>query len=366
MKPSPHPLQDKRLSALHSFEILDTDPEKDFDDIVKLASAICGTPISMISLVDADRQWFKARVGVDMTETPLETSICAHAILEAEFLEIADTTQDPRIADNTLVTIDQGVRFYAGAALKTADNLPIGTLCVLDYQPKELSPLQRDTLKVLARQVMTQLEMRKALHTAHLLRQEVDHRMKNSLQSLSALIRIQSRALTSPEAKDALASIKSRLDAVATLHELLYKTEADANVDLGKYVQTICEHLSDIAPSGVTITATPLHVTVSTKQAVAVGTLVNEFIANSLKHAFPDHSEGTVKVSLSLAERGMVRVICSDNGVGFAKGKRLRSGGLGLKIAEVACMELPAKLVFKRPAKGVSIQFDFQPEERRA
>ncbi|MEO8241614.1 MAG: histidine kinase dimerization/phosphoacceptor domain -containing protein [bacterium] len=290
MKPSPHPLQVQRLNALHSFEILDTDNEKDFDDIVKLASAICGTPISVISLVDADRQWFKAEVGLGLRETPIELSICAHAILDAEFMEIKDTTQDDRVADNPLVAVDKGLRFYAAAALTTEDDLPIGTLCVLDYEPKELTPLQRDTLKVLARQVMTQLEMRKALHTANLLRQEVDHRMKNSLQSLSALIRVQSRSLTTPEAKTALASIKSRLDAVATLHELLYKTEAGANVDLGKYIQTICDHLSNITASGVTITARTLSVSVSTKQAVAVGTLINEFIANSLKHAFPDQT----------------------------------------------------------------------------
>lgn len=362
----PQALHEKRLKALHSYEILDTDPEKDFDDIVKLASAICGTPISVISLVEQDRQWFKAEVGLGLRETPIAVPGAAQAILDAEFVEIPDITQDQRAADNPLLPDATGLRFYAAAVLKTDDDLPIGTLMVMDYEPKELSPLQRDTLKVLARQVMTQLEMRKALHAANLLRQEVDHRVKNSLQSLSALLRIQSRTLTSPEAKHALATIKSRLDAVSTLHELLYKTEADANVDLGKYVQSICSHLSDLAPAEVTITATPITVAVSTKQAVAVGTLINEFIANSLKHAFPGQAAGVVQVTLTQPDRGTIRVVCSDNGVGFAKGKRKKSGGLGLRIAEVACRELPAKLIFKRPTKGVSIQFDFEPQIRRA
>jgi hypothetical protein len=161
MKPLPHPAESKRLETLNAFEILDTDAEIEFDDIVKLASAICGAPISVISLLDKERQWFKAEVGLGISETAMEMSMCAHAIFEGSYMEIPDTAVDPRTLDNPLVTQEHALRFYAGAVLTTSDNIPLGTLCVLDYQPKELTSLQRDTLRVLAKQVVTQLELRR-------------------------------------------------------------------------------------------------------------------------------------------------------------------------------------------------------------
>ena len=189
MEAAPHPQQSARLAALHSYEVLDTDPEQDFDDIVNLAAATCGTAISVVNFIDAERQWFKAETGLGVRETPLATSICSHVILEKDFVEIHDTLDDPRMKDNPLCCGDPGFRFYAGALLKTEEGLPLGTLCVLDHHPRELTALQRDTLRVLARQVMAILEARKALRTADVLRREVDHRVKNSLQSLSSFAR---------------------------------------------------------------------------------------------------------------------------------------------------------------------------------
>ncbi|TMV36498.1 GAF domain-containing protein, partial [Thioclava sp. BHET1] len=145
---------------LQDYQILDTLPESDFDDIVKLASAICGAPVSLISFVDADRQWFKAETGFGQSETSLQKSICAHALHEEEFLEIRDARDDLRAQDNPLVRVDGGVRFYAGALLKSEEGVPLGTLCVLDYEPRSLNAVQRDALRVLARQVMTLLETR--------------------------------------------------------------------------------------------------------------------------------------------------------------------------------------------------------------
>ncbi len=167
--------ESRRLAALASYQILDTPPEQVFDDVVQLASEICQTPIAVVNLIGAGRQFFKAEVGLGVRETPLETSFCATAILEDDFLVVPDATQDPRFDCNPLVTSDPGLRFYAGALLKTGAGLPIGTLCVLDTRPRELSPLQRKTLKVLATQVMAQLDLRlmlkmrdetEALHSA--------------------------------------------------------------------------------------------------------------------------------------------------------------------------------------------------------
>jgi PAS domain S-box-containing protein len=142
---------------------MDTSRERGFDDLAALASDICGTPIAVVNLIGEGRQWFKAEVGLGVDETPLDTSFCATAILEEDFLIVPDATQDPRFACNPLVTAEAGLRFYAGALLKTPDGLPIGTLCVLDYKPRSLSDAQQRSLRRLADQVMAQLELRLAL-----------------------------------------------------------------------------------------------------------------------------------------------------------------------------------------------------------
>jgi PAS domain S-box-containing protein len=153
----------RRLEALYRYEILDTPREAVFDEIAQLAAEICGTPIGVVNLIGEGRQFFKAEVGLGVRETPLETSFCAKAILEDDFLLVPDAALDPRFEGNPLVTEDPHLRFYAGALLKTTEGLPIGTLCVLDTAPKALTPLQQRTLQVLARQVMSQLDLRLTL-----------------------------------------------------------------------------------------------------------------------------------------------------------------------------------------------------------
>lgn len=155
--------EQRRLEALESYDVLDTPREHDFDDIAALASRICGTPIAVVNLIGEGRQFFKAEVGLGVRETPLDSSFCARTILEDDFLMIPDATKDPRFDCNPLVVGEPHIRFYAGAILKTAEKLPIGTVCVLGYEPKELDDLQQETLRVLARQVMVQLELRKAI-----------------------------------------------------------------------------------------------------------------------------------------------------------------------------------------------------------
>ncbi|WP_417307521.1 GAF domain-containing protein [Devosia sp.] len=156
---------DSRLAALASFDILDTPEENEFDDIVHLASSICATPVALISLVEVDRQWFKARVGFEACETPIEQSVCAHALGQTELLIIPDLTADPRTSTNTLVAEDPAIRFYAGAPLVTDDGQIIGTLCVIDTEirPQGLTAQQADVLRTLARQVMVLLKARKRL-----------------------------------------------------------------------------------------------------------------------------------------------------------------------------------------------------------
>lgn len=133
-----------------------------FDDIVTLARHICGTPMAAVSLVSHDRQWFKARAGLEIQETPREIAFCAHAILGAEILEIPDAGADDRFASNPLVTDEPGIRFYAGAPLLTKEGLALGTVCVLDREPRRLSDDQKGALAALSRQAVAQLDARRA------------------------------------------------------------------------------------------------------------------------------------------------------------------------------------------------------------
>jgi signal transduction histidine kinase len=201
-----------RLRALRSYGILDTAVEPAFDDITRIARYVCQTPISLISLVDEGRQWFKSEVGLGIRQTPLEQSFCAHALLQHSFLEVPDTRRDSRFDCNPLVTGAPHLRFYAGALLRTPDGLPLGTVCVLDDKPRQLSSEQRDILAALARQVMSQMEFRRALLLSERLQHNISrlmavagHDLKQPLQVMVlAIDRIRSK-LTDAKDRERLA-----------------------------------------------------------------------------------------------------------------------------------------------------------------
>jgi signal transduction histidine kinase len=149
-----------RLEALYQYNILDTAPEKEFDDLVNLASQICQTPISLVSLVEMDRQWFKAKVGLGADETSREVSFCAHAIHDDQMLVVRDAWEDERFADNPLVTGTPNIRFYAGMPLINPQGYRLGTLCVIDNKPRDLDDHQKFALETLSRQVTKQMELK--------------------------------------------------------------------------------------------------------------------------------------------------------------------------------------------------------------
>ncbi|HUR25709.1 MAG TPA: GAF domain-containing protein [Candidatus Thermoplasmatota archaeon] len=166
MKVAPLPANEAlRLEQLKRYEILDTAPEAEFDEAAIVAAAICHTPIAIVGLIDAGRQWYKAKVGVEATEVPREETFCQYALLDAKVMEVPDARKDPRFADAPAVTAAMGVRFYASAPLLDESGVALGTLCVVDHKPKELTAEQRQALEALARLVVAHMRLRIAHKT---------------------------------------------------------------------------------------------------------------------------------------------------------------------------------------------------------
>src|ERR1700693_4468858 len=153
----------ERLRTLRAYNILDPNPEDRFAELTRLAALICGVPISLISLIDTDRQWFKSRFGLDVQETPRAPAFCTHAIMQPEMFVVPDASKDERLAHNPLVTGDLHIRFYAGAPLAARDGHVLGTLCVIDREPHTLTEAQKEALKIVGRLVIANIELRRDL-----------------------------------------------------------------------------------------------------------------------------------------------------------------------------------------------------------
>lgn len=329
MRAKAHPRQDERLAALRRYAILDTPRERDYDEVVALVARLCDAPIAVVNLIDEDRQWFKAEVGLGVRETPLETSLCSHVILEDDYVEIPDTLQDARMSDNPLcLETEAPLRFYAGAQLKTHEGLAIGTLCVLDHEPRRLTPLQRDAVRLLADLVMRQLDLRLALQQQEIIRRESDHRVKNSLAGVAAMLNIQARSSGDEEVSAALQEASGRVHAAALLHRQMHEADSGAGVDLHSFMEAIVKHLRREAPEGVALRVSFPARTVSPEVASSLASVVTEFVANSFKHGYPEGRSGTVRIGATSDGPGLI-IEGRDDGVGSAATKRGAEGAMG-------------------------------------
>ncbi len=360
MKAQQHPFEPARLAALRAYDILDTPRESDFDEIVLLASRICDAPISVVNLIDEHRQWFKAETGLGVRETPLDTSLCAHVILENDFVEIPDTLADARMADNPLCLADPGLRFYAGALLKSPSGYPIGTLCVLDDRPRTLSGLQREALQVLANQVMTQLDLRAVIANEKVLRSEIDHRVKNSLQTVGAFVSLERSATDDRDTLASLGRVERQIRAVAALHDQLGFSGGDELIELRPYLDQVVELLNSTLPSGISVHGSFEDVAVTPHHASLVATIINELAANATKHSF-EHSSGTISLIGQRVAEAAYRLTCSDDAAPRPQqeskvGKR---EGLGLRILKATVRQLGGTMAVTQDAQGYSTQLDF-------
>ncbi|MEO3403723.1 GAF domain-containing sensor histidine kinase [Mucilaginibacter sp. CAU 1740] len=212
--------EESRLQDLYRTGLLDSPQEDEFNDIVKFASSLCDMPISLISLVDANRQWFKARVGIDTLQTDRDISFCSHAILQDQLFEIPDATQDDRFSDNPMVTESPAIRFYAGMPLITGSGNRLGTLCVIDSTPRQLTERQKFGLKVLADNVIKIAELRTKNKRLHYLSETqktvisiLAHDVRNPLASIKSIIGFkQSDILSAVDAAEMIDMVSDQLD----------------------------------------------------------------------------------------------------------------------------------------------------------
>lgn len=335
-----------RLAALRRYGILDAPVEQAFADFVRIAAEVCEAPIAVVNLIDEARQWFAAERGLGVRQTPLDISICAQAILQPGVFVVPDLALDSRFGCNPLVTGPPGLRFYGGALLRTAEGLPIGTMCVLDTVPRPagLTARQRFTLEALARQVMAQLDLRLALAEREaavaaqaallaekdLLMQEVHHRVKNSLAMVQALLRVQARGVADPAVAAPLRESAGRIGTIAAMHEQLYQVGAGSHVEVAAYLAGLLktQHAAmALADPGRRIRFAGAPAAWPASEAPALGLIAIELVTNALKYG-----AGDVAVGLAIAgPEAELRV--EDAGTGLpAEFDPAAATGFGLRV----------------------------------
>lgn len=346
-----HPRESERLDALWRLDVLDTAEEQAFDDLTALAAQICDVPVALVSLVDAERQWFKSHHGVDISETDLERSVCAHAILGDDVLVIEDCATDPRTALNPLVTSEMGMRFYAGAPLIGVDGLPYGSLCVIDTVPRSLTGVQVEALKRLARQAVRLLEARitirersEALAQAETLKAEIDHRVANSLQQVAVLLRLQSRNVAHDEAAEAISTAQLRIESISSFHRTISALSDGRSVDVADLLSSLSDDLVDVLPPGVTIERDLPPVRMAARFALPLALILNEFVANSQKYAFPDGRSGVIRLT-GASDDKTVRLVFADDGIGWkGEAPESQSTGIGMRVIEASVGTLSGEM----------------------
>ncbi len=356
MKPSLHPQEEERLKELRRYGILDTEREANFDELVEIASDICEVPVSVVNFIDAGRQWFKAEVGLGVRSTPIETSLCGHVILQGDFVEIPDTLLDERMADNPLCSTEPGFRFYAGAVLKGANGLPLGTLCVLDHKPRTLTDRQRKVLRVLSKHVMTELNLRLALEQERMLRKEVDHRVKNSLVSIGAMLSMKARRTSNEALKLELDDASTRIRSLSSLHAELHELEAGDRIDLNALFMRVQNDLRYLIPETAKLSIDVQAFEATPHLANALLLIVNEFVSNSVKHGLNDH-EGEITIHIEGAANSW-SITCRDNGSATASDaeRAMSQSGLGTRVIHSLANSLDATAHWSSAGKGMELK----------
>lgn len=364
--------ESQRLAAVRRYEILDTPPDEAFDRITRIAAAVFEVPIAIVSLVDHDRIWFKSRHGLNLAQMQREPGLCASAILRDDPLILTDASLDPEALSNSLVSGAVGLRFYVGVPLRTADGFNLGTLSIIDRHPRKMTPEEIALLESFAGLVMDQMDLRlaardavaelskvirekeTALKRAEVMAKEIDHRVMNSLQLISGLLRLHGRDLGEGEAGQQVAIAASRVAAIAKAHQHIYLTDGIERAECTAYLRRLCDDLSALlreAGSGE-IRLQGVELMLPTSQLVAIGLIVNEIVTGAVKRgalsvAVALSGQPADGYTLSIATRGGSAAEVADGGSGDR---------LGPKVIAVLLEQIGGQLT-PEPGGDVTIRF---------
>ena len=390
----------ERLHALSEYQVMDSLPEEDYDNITRLASQICGTPISLITLIDENRQWFKSRQGLTAIETPREEAFCAHGILNPDqALVVPNANEDDRFKENPLVTGEPYVEFYAGIPLVTPDGFPLGSLCVIDNKPREIAPEKIESLKILANQVVKLLELRRLVFTLKKTQKELE----NSVSNLEEFAYVISHDIKAPirnmrhlaeaisedyedkldaegkkylkrleeSANDSMDYIEGVLNYSKATH--LVKINSD-KIDLNKFLPKLIQYLSP--PPHIKIYYREDLPSIKTSK-IALQQILSNLISNAIK--YNDKDKGLINIEVN-SEKDFYFFKVADNGRGIPQdklgnifslfymvnkkdAKRKGSTGIGLSIVEKLVKNLGGEIKTKSIEKeGTEFIFSIKKE----
>jgi signal transduction histidine kinase len=397
MKAAPVPGNElERLRALDAYQILDTEPEDNFDELTELASSICEAPIALVSLIDETRQWFKSHHGLDATQTPRELAFCAHAILQDDIFEIEDSRKDERFHDNPLATGAPGVIFYAGAPLTTPEGQKLGTLCVIDKNPKKLTPEKKRQLRIIANQVITQLELRKSnfskskllkdlLKTSKQVQEaneeleqfayQTSHDLQSPLNSSIGLLNYIEKEISNENPKvnksielikNSLTGLQSLVGDILELTKVQHHKEENKNIEIENIIDQSYEKFSHMENFSKIHFVNDLNFDkVLSSQESKIRLIVENLISNAIKYLDITEKQSIIKIS-TYEENQHFAFEIFDNGLGippkkqselFTMFKRFHprisfGSGLGLYMINKSVDKLNGKIIFEDPGKG--------------
>jgi two-component sensor histidine kinase len=340
-----------RIRVLRSYDILDTPPEAAFDRIVELAQALFDTPIALVSFIDAERQWFKARVGLDVAETPRETAFCAHAIRHTDIMVVPNALADPRFQTNPLVIGEPRIRFYAGAPMITPEGARLGTVCIISPEPRPtLDERDLRRLQALAAIAANELELRRKTAEAEsfarekeILAQEIEHRVRSTLHLVTRVVESQAARADDRKTRKILFDTVDRISGIEAVQRHLSHGAAVFRTDAHAYLLSLVASLQDMASGEqgartVNVTAAD-DLEVSRECMAALGMVTVELVTNALKHG-----QGDVEVS-AVRDGETLLLSVSDQGAGFKVSRlpKLTQTHAGLRL--VSMLALPGGLM---------------------
>ena len=326
--------ENERLKELFEYELLDTAPEQEFDCIVKLASQICGVPISLITLVDTHRQWFKANLGLDVNETSRDSAFCAHTILQDKIMIVEDTWEDKRFADNPLVLESPNIRFYAGVPLISPKGLSLGSLCVIDTSPKQLDEDQIFALETLAKSVIKQFELKlqiKHLEKVNKLKDRLlsimSHDLRGPLNNLRGIIYLLNESALKPDERAHLIEeVKKALNNSQDLLENLLVWASNqieektvfTEINIRSLVQ---EQMSDLSDLILEKNNTFINAISDDFTYKVDANLVSMIVRNLLHNANKFTDNGHITCKANIGENRFLNITVEDTGIGMSKEK---------------------------------------------